>query len=978
MFTYDSADGERTSHFSVDNEQSAITWRRYFEGALFKHSRQRFRDAHRRDSLGMGVMNSLEGGNAAETEGWSMLRCCVPLDRVTVAGVSQYHSFATLVKLDVKLDSDSHVPWHPEEAAEGNYGGYAKYSEHPGEFETARRSVSEDTISRQGSQRKTSRFLPSLGSRSRDSSKDRARGKDKRASFASPLRVETAPAMTESPRSSLDNSPPAPSPVARSQTVYLDAMPPERLKTAGQVAWDEHHEDDAMSSNAFDIIVGVLNEQAWFVEVLEPAVRAAHERRYKEGVKPARFSLDVAGYDCLAKDDDIEAHRDSIGTSSESSSLHDDDEDAGKPRALVEARKHEKAAMAARVFGLREDEGIWLKRCYVGKVAPARGHIIITPRYICFWRRANVGADIKYRFSVRDVKGAEASSSTRIKMHGLDVKIHGQHDLHFEFWKKLSRDEVKERINELVRLPNPQSGAQTPTSLPELAHSDTNTTETSMISTASAASDEQLGPLQQWQQVRGMKLEDKDFEVNPAMSSGTADTMKHAAQVLAPPPDLLLYPKAMSDEALSYMPFVANRPWQARTGFNTRLTPRRFAMLTIGSRGDVQPYIALALRLMEDGHTCVIVTHDEFKAWIESYGIEHRQAGGDPTALMKLSTDHAMFSPGFFKEALGGFRKWLDELLVDAWNACQDADVLIESPSAMAGVHIAEGLGQLRDKPVPYFRAFTMPWTRTSAYPQAFMVPQIEMGPSFNYSTYVLFDNIMWAASSGQINRWRKKYLGLKATDQESLSINKVPFLYNFSPAVVPKPLDWDDDISITGYWNLENSDMDWSPPPSLDAFMAKAKEDGKPLVYIGFGSIIVPDPAAVTKSIVKGVEKGEPFPATIADAKPASERSSPRDGPRATRRRSTTSPSLLRATASTRSRTAGSSRRSRRRCTTAARARRARPCARASRRSLSRGSATSTSGLCASPSSASGARCRPSARTTSPTHSPRQPRTAS
>ena len=30
----------------------------------------------------------------------------------------------------------------------------------------------------------------------------------------------------------------------------------------------------------------------------------------------------------------------------------------------------------------------------------------------------------------------------------------------------------------------------------------------------------------------------------------------------------------------------------------------------------------------------------EFRDWIESYGIEHRQAGGDPTALMKLSTDH--------------------------------------------------------------------------------------------------------------------------------------------------------------------------------------------------------------------------------------------------------------------------------------------------------------------------------------------------
>lgn len=205
----------------------------------------------------------------------------------------------------------------------------------------------------------------------------------------------------------------------------------------------------------------------------------------------------------------------------------------------------------------------------------------------------------------------------------------------------------------------------------------------------------------------------------------------------------------------------------------------------------------------------------------------------------------------------------LIEVLADSWEACKDADVIIESPSAMAGVHIAEALK------IPYFRAFTMPWTRTQAYPQAFMVPAFEMGPSFNYSTYVLFDNIMWKATSGQINRWRKKQLSLKATDVSTLSVNKVPFLYNFSSAVVPKPLDWHDDITITGYWTLENSDTEWTPPADLERFMAKAKEDGKALVYIvgshdatsltaqGFGSIVVPRANAMTKSIIRAVEKG-------------------------------------------------------------------------------------------------------------------------
>lgn len=829
VFAYDSPNGVRNLHFNVDNQESAITWRRYFESALYRYSRQRLRDSHRESQ---GVMSGLDCIQAPE--GWSMLRVCVPLDRATVRGVSKYHSFATLVKLGVDLDDDSNVTWD-HKSNQGSALSSDRLFDEPGEIEAPRSPVTEDKGSRR------SRFLPSL-SRSRDSSRERGKlEKRNSGQFPSPLRTETAPtssAASDEPYSAR----------SRRTKTYLDAIP---------VMSNELLPDEEL--NMFEFALGVLNEQAWFVRVLEPAVEAAHGRHYKPDVKPAKFSIDVGGYDCLAKDDDIEAHRDGRQSedSSEGSSMQDEDEEAGKPLALIEARKQEKALMAARVFGLKEDEGLWLKRCYIGKIKPARGHIILTPRYICFWRRANVGSDIKYRFSVRDVKGAGPGPSTRIYMHALELHIHGSNDLHFEFWKKESRDLVVERINELVRQSQPGTDANTPQSAffpPENASA---SEASESFSGFLAGTEGQQNPLQVWRQVRGMQLEDKDFDVNPALvADGKVDTLTRAARVLAPPPDLLLYPKAMSDEELSYMPFVANLPWHDRTGRNIRLTSRRFTMLTIGSRGDVQPYIALALRLMEDGHKCVIVTHDEFKSWIESYGIEHRQAGGDPTALMKLSTEHAMFSPGFFKEALGGFRSWLDELLVDAWEACQDADVLIESPSAMAGVHIAEALGKKNGKPVPYFRAFTMPWTRTSAYPQAFMVPQIEMGPSFNYSTYVLFDNIMWRASSGQINRWRKKYLDLKSTDQEHMSIGKVPFLYNFSAAVVPKPLDWDDAISITGYWNLENSDMDWSPPPSLEAFMTQAREDGRPLVYIGFGSIIVPDPAAVTKSIVKGVEK--------------------------------------------------------------------------------------------------------------------------
>jgi len=170
----------------------------------------------------------------------------------------------------------------------------------------------------------------------------------------------------------------------------------------------------------------------------------------------------------------------------------------------------------------------------------------------------------------------------------------------------------------------------------------------------------------------------------------------------------------------------------------------------------------------------------------------------------------------------------------------------------MAGVHIAEALN------IPYFRAFTMPWSKTAQYPHPFISPPVENSARFNTASYILFDNVFWLGTSGQINRWRKKYLGLDATDMGHMAQAKIPFLYNFSPSVVPKPMDWGDQITVTGYWFLDNPDLGWTPAPSLLEFIAQARADDKPLVYIGFGSITVPNARAMTRSIVKAVLKSD------------------------------------------------------------------------------------------------------------------------
>ncbi|KAG9809262.1 UDP-Glycosyltransferase/glycogen phosphorylase, partial [Aureobasidium melanogenum] len=119
----------------------------------------------------------------------------------------------------------------------------------------------------------------------------------------------------------------------------------------------------------------------------------------------------------------------------------------------------------------------------------------------------------------------------------------------------------------------------------------------------------------------------------------------------------------------------------------------RITCLTIGSRGDVQPYIALCKGLLAEGHRPKIASHAEFGDWVRSHGIDFAPVEGNPAELMALCVDHGMFTPSFLYETNQKFWPFVRGLLRTAWAACQDSDLLIESPSAMAGIHIAEALG---------------------------------------------------------------------------------------------------------------------------------------------------------------------------------------------------------------------------------------------------------------------------------------------
>jgi sterol 3beta-glucosyltransferase len=437
---------------------------------------------------------------------------------------------------------------------------------------------------------------------------------------------------------------------------------------------------------------------------------------------------------------------------------------------------------------------------YLHRVLPLYGKIYISQRKLCF-RSLIPGTRTKMILPFKDIENVEKEKGFRFGYQGLVVIIRGHEELFFEFNASEARDDCAVTLHQ---------------NLESVKY---------LVESGLLAEEEQ-------DEVEAAKAEHRMLQEARLDSPEEHDTRP-----------------TLNEDSSEIHPFFDD-PRASIINFKPT-EPLRITCLTIGSRGDVQPYIALCKGLLAEGHMPKIATHAEFEPWIRRHGIDFASVDGDPAELMRICVENGMFTYSFLREASLKFRGWIDDLLSSAWRSCQGCDLLIESPSAMAGVHIAEALR------IPYFRGFTMPWTRTRAYPHAFAVPENRMGGAYNYITYVMFDTIFWKAIAGQVNRWRNRELGLKATTLDKMQQNKVPFLYNYSPSVVVPPLDYPDWIRITGYWFL-NEGSDWTPPADLLNFIQRARADGKKIVYIGFGSIVVSDPSALTRTVVESVQKAD------------------------------------------------------------------------------------------------------------------------
>ena len=277
-------------------------------------------------------------------------------------------------------------------------------------------------------------------------------------------------------------------------------------------------------------------------------------------------------------------------------------------------------------------------------------------------------------------------------------------------------------------------------------------------------------------------------------------------------------------------------------------TKKRIAIFSQGSRGDVQPYIALALGLAYRGHEVTLAAPNDFEDWIRSFGLTYAPMGSNMRDLLN-SPDIQQILAG---NPLGIRRVWksiavpmLEESLKTIWEVGRNADILIHHPKVVGPADVAEVTG------APVVLASPVPMFPTSDFPIITMTH--DLGNALNRLTWL---PLRWMRGfySQHLSRWRKQVLGLSQRYRPKSGTD--PFyganlrLIGVSEKVMQRPSDWDSKTIMTGYWRLP-SDADWHPDDKLGTFL----EAGEAPVYLGFGSMPVAKPEQTTRTIVEAVE---------------------------------------------------------------------------------------------------------------------------
>lgn len=259
-------------------------------------------------------------------------------------------------------------------------------------------------------------------------------------------------------------------------------------------------------------------------------------------------------------------------------------------------------------------------------------------------------------------------------------------------------------------------------------------------------------------------------------------------------------------------------------------------LLTQGSRGDVQPFVTLATRLMQAGHSVTLGAPPDFADLAAEYGVDFTPVGISVMARLNSAQGKAAIESGNILKRLRFLREMQQELTDkvnrESWQAGQGADAVMYWTGMIAGYNVAEKLG------IPCAEVAPFPVIPTHEFPAFLLGGGKDRGTLLNRLVWYANEQVIWQmlVRSGA-NKQRREVLGLPplpfSGPRKHQQQKKMPVFHAYSPSVLPHPADWPDRVHTPGYFFAEPP-PGWKPPADLLRFL----ESGSPPVYVGFGSM--------------------------------------------------------------------------------------------------------------------------------------------
>jgi sterol 3beta-glucosyltransferase len=259
-------------------------------------------------------------------------------------------------------------------------------------------------------------------------------------------------------------------------------------------------------------------------------------------------------------------------------------------------------------------------------------------------------------------------------------------------------------------------------------------------------------------------------------------------------------------------------------------------VLTAGSTGDVEPFVALAELLGKRGHTVTLTADAGFERLAPGVPVEFRPIRADFQSLLPTPDRKRPSIRGQVFPVIRG-------MLEDSWTVARSTqpDVIVAHQKSLAAPHLAEKLG------VSHIQALTVPMlTPTREFPLPGVVRH-DLGATLNRASYRLV-GMLTRPYAGLIRDWRSASLGLTPRGNPPAPAKT---LYCYSPSLVPTPKDWPPDTLATGFWLREGRSDAGPLNPDLESFLAA----GEAPIYIGFGSSVGPDPAHLGAVVSNAVQ---------------------------------------------------------------------------------------------------------------------------